>query len=364
MRPGTAENAHVPFLSRARRRTPRAAAALFAAAGLALATACTPAAAPEAAAPTTTTPAPPPPPPVFSWPLTGVETPDPVHRPALAVKIENSVAARPQSGLNAADTVWEEVVEGGITRFVAVYHSQLPPEIGPIRSIRPMDAPIAAPLRGLFAFSGGQRDFVNAISAAGMQVVSNDGGAAGFYRNQTRRAPHNVYANPADLLAQADAAHTADPVEQFRFARAADRPSALDVGVPTAVLGLKLSGVGNPVWSWSAPDAAWLRAEGAAPATQADGQQLRATNVVVLRVDVVNTRYTDPAGNPVPETAMVGTGEAVVATGGHTMQATWSKASDGERVVLTDVHGGPILLAPGSTWVELVPNGTGAVTFG
>ena len=84
------------------------------------------------------------------------------RRPALAVKIENSVDARPQSGLNAADVVWEEVVEGGITRFVAVYHSTLPPEIGPIRSVRPMDAAIAGPLHGLFAFSGGQGPFVDA----------------------------------------------------------------------------------------------------------------------------------------------------------------------------------------------------------
>ena len=91
------------------------------------------------------------------WPLTGVAVEAPPQRPALAVKVENSVAARPQSGLNAADVVWEEVVEGGITRFVAVYHSNLPPDIGPIRSVRPMDAAIAGPLHGLFAFSGGGR---------------------------------------------------------------------------------------------------------------------------------------------------------------------------------------------------------------
>ena len=127
---------------------------------------------------------------------------------------------------------------------------------------------------------------------------------------------------------------------------------------------LELSGASAPSWAWSAPDAAWLRAEGPTAATQADGRQLRATNVVVLRVDVVNTRYTDPAGNPVPETELVGTGSALIATGGSTMQATWSKASDTDRVVLADVHGGPVLLAPGTTWVELVPNRTGSVTLG
>jgi hypothetical protein len=344
------------------RRTLRAAAAVTIAAGLALSTGCAPTAT-EAAAPTTT-PAPPPPPPTYPWPLTGVETTDPVERPALAVKIENSPESRPQSGLNSADMVWEEVVEGGITRFVAVYHSELPREIGPIRSVRPMDAAIAAPLRGLFAFSGGQTPFVSAVSAAGLQVVSHDGGAGGFYRFDGRSAPHNVYADPADFLAQADPTHTADPIAQFRMASSADQPSALGTGTPATLLKLKLSGMSNPTWVWNPAQQAWLRTEGTSPALQADGQQLTATNVVVLRVDIVNTRYTDPAGNPVPETDMVGEGEALVATGGRTLQATWSKASESAPVVLADSHGTPILLAPGNTWVELVPERTGSVTIG
>ncbi|RBY91074.1 DUF3048 domain-containing protein [Blastococcus sp. TF02A-30] len=345
------------------RRTTRALGAIAAVAALALTTACGPKAA-EPVAAESSTPAPPPPPPTFPWPLTGVETTAPVQRPALAVKIENSVDSRPQTGLNQADMVWEEVVEGGITRFVAVFHSQLPPEIGPIRSVRPMDPPIAAPLRGLFAFSGGQGPFVQAVKDAGLQVISHDAGAPGFYRKTGRYAPHNVYANPADFLAQADANHSADPLEQFHLADAAEQPSALAAGVPTGTLTLKLSGVSHPVWTWSAPDAAWLRAEGSTPATDSDGARLRATNVVVLRVDVVNTRFSDPAGNPVPETAVVGTGEALVATGGQTIAATWSKASESEPVVLTDVNGGPVLLGAGNTWVELVPKRTGAVMPG
>src|SRR3954447_25443220 len=97
-----------------------------------------------------------------AWPLTGVPVDAVPSRPALAVKIENSIDARPQTGLNAADIVWEEVVEGGITRFVAVYHSTLPEEIGPVRSVRPMDPAVAAPLHGLLAFSGGVQAYVDA----------------------------------------------------------------------------------------------------------------------------------------------------------------------------------------------------------
>jgi hypothetical protein len=314
--------------------------------------------APTASVVPTPTPAPPP---LAVWPLTGRETDASVDRPALAVKIENSAAARPQSGLNAADIVWEEVVEGGITRYVAVYHSDLPSEIGPVRSIRPMDAAIAAPLGGLFAFSGGLPSFVSAVDDAGLQVLSHDAGAAGFYRVGTRRAPHNVYADPRRFLDQADQEHQAAPLAQFDFATAGEQPTAIAAGTPAAAVQLKLSGSSRPEWTWSQADLAWLRAEGGTPAMSADGGRLRATNVVVLRVDIVNTGYHDPAGNPVPETRLVGGGEALVATGGHAVAGAWSKLALSAPVILTGPLSSPVRLAPGTTWVELVPTGTGAV---
>jgi len=334
-------------------------------AGLTLAgtVSCGSAAVPPAAADTPTSVAPPPPPPVL-WPLTGLESGVVAPHPALAVKIENSVDARPQTGLNSADVVWEEVVEGGITRFVAVYHSTLPAEIGPVRSVRPMDPAIAAPLHGLFAFSGGQAQYVDAVAAAGMQVLSFDAGDDGFHRIDSRYAPHNVYASPPTLIAQADPAHLADPVAQFEFAAGGSQPTAVTAGTPANVLGLTLSGVSDPTWTWSAPDARWLRAEGTTPSVEADGSPLRAANVVVLRVDVVATAGLDPAGNPVPETLLEGRGEALVATGGRTLPVTWVKNSVTDRLVLIGTDGNPVRLAAGNTWVELVPNEGGAVTVG
>lgn len=332
--------------------------------GVAVACGARPVAEPVAA-PTTTTPTPtPPPPPPVLWPLLGVESGAVPDRPALAVKIENSPDSRPQTGLNSADMVWEEVVEGGITRFVAVFHSTIPGQVGPVRSVRPMDAAIVAPLRGLLAFSGGQRPFVDAIAAAGIQVVSMDAGAPGFYRLNTRYAPHNVYADPDAFLAQADPAHLAPPAPQFLIAGPDQQATATTAGVPTSVVNLKLSGAGRPSWTWDAAAGFWHRAEAGTPAVDSDGAPLRAANVVVLRVQVVNTPFTDPAGNPVPETQMVGAGEALVASGGATVAAAWSKASVDAPVVLTDVSGQQILLAPGITWVELVPTGTGSVAVG
>lgn len=321
-------------------------------------------AAKKAAAPTTSaspTPTPTPPPPPVVWPLTGVVTKAVAQRPAVAVKIENSIDARPQTGLNSADMVWEEVVEGGITRYLAVFDSQLPAVIGPVRSVRPMDPAIAAPLHGLFAFSGGQHPFPEAAAASGLQVLSMDAGSAGFYRSHARRAPHNVYADLQAFLRQANAGHKAPPHPQFVFAGPDEQPTALVSGQSAPAIHLTLSGLSHPMWRWVPSVGAWARFEGSRPAVGSDGHQFRATNVVVLRVDVVNTGYRDPANNPVPETRLIGSGHALVASGGKAVLATWSKTSVGAVLALRGADGAPIRLAPGSTWVELVPNRGGSV---
>ncbi|MBU4334939.1 MAG: DUF3048 domain-containing protein [Actinobacteria bacterium] len=300
-----------------------------------------------------------------TWPLTGVAADGGATvRAALAVKIENSTAARPQTGLEQADMVWEEVVEGGITRFVAVYQSQVPEEVGPIRSVRPMDPKIVGPLKGLIAFSGGQQQYVDMLSAAGLQIFSQDQGADGFYRKKgVAAAPHNVYATPATFWAAADSTHQASPPQQFAHARTAAQATAVVAGTAATNLALTLSGSSHPQWGWDAASSTWLRSEGTTESVSRAGVRMAATNVVVLRVTVQNTSAVDPAGNPVPETVLEGSGEALVATGGKTVTATWTKGAELDPVTLTAADGTTISLAPGNTWVELVPIDGGAVAI-
>lgn len=306
-------------------------------------------------APTPTVPA--------RWPLTGVAG-DVVSRPALAVKIENSREARPQTGLDQADIVWEEVVEGGITRFAAVFSSQVPAEVGPVRSVRPMDSTILAPMHGLIAFSGGQAVFVQMLPAAGLQIFSQDQGAPGFARKSgVGPAPHNVYGTPATWWAAADAQHQAPPAPQFTVARQASAATAVVGGTPAAAVRITMSGYSQPSWTWDAGSSHWLRSEGSSPAVVRSGTRLSATNVVVLRVTLRDTGTKDPAGNPVPETVLTGSGDALVATGGKTVKATWTKGAKTDVLTLAGADGQPVSLAPGNTWVEMVPT-TGSVTAG
>jgi len=297
-----------------------------------------------------------------TWPLTGVVTAKLVERPALAIKIENPREGRPQTGLEAADMVWEEVVEGGVTRYVAVFHSIIPGEVGPLRSVRPMDPAITAPLKCLVVFSGGEAPFVNAVRAAGLQVLSQDTGSAGFFRTHSRPAPHNLNGTPSTFLNQADASHKASPPPQFTFARSAALATAAVLGTPAHALSITMSGYSHPSWTWSAADSAWLRSEASAPAMSAAGARLSAQNVLIMRVNVVNTQYIDPTGTHVPQTVMIGSGEGLLATGGKTIKVTWSKASDDAPVKLKASGVDAVLLAPGKTWIQLVPIGTGSFT--
>ncbi|QCB92842.1 DUF3048 domain-containing protein [Cellulomonas shaoxiangyii] len=352
--------------ARGRAARPRAAALLTVALSLTVAACGTQTAAPapptETLAPSIApakapAPAPEVPP---TWPLTGVAgEPDP--RPALAVKIENTAVARPQSGLEQADVVWETVVEFEVSRLIAVYHSQVPDEVGPIRSVRPMDPTVLAPTHGLLVYSGGQPGILDLVARSGLQEVSHDAGAPGLYRIGGRSAPHNVYGSPATWWGIAEAGRTA-PAEQFAFARRPEQAAAVVAGTPASRLAFRLSGQSNPSWTWDEGRGAWLRYEGSSPATAATGAQLSAVNVVAVTAPHPNTQFGAQGGAPVPTYELVGEGDAVVATAGRTVAVRWRKDAEDQPLRLFHADGSEARLAPGNTWVELVPGGSGSLT--
>ncbi|MGN6300692.1 MAG: DUF3048 domain-containing protein [Angustibacter sp.] len=295
-------------------------------------------------------------------PLTGVPVTAVAARPALVVKIENSSAARPQTGLDRADLVVEELVEGGITRFAAMFQSRSAAAVGtvgPVRSLRDVDASIAGPTRGLLASSGGASVVLRRLRTAPMQLVLPSRSA--YFRSKARPAPHNLYARTDRLWAAADPAHRAPPPAYLPWA--ADAASAATSGAgsrPASALLLTFSRAARPRWTYDSGSKRWLRSEGTTPSRVASGARLTAQNVVVLRVRTRDAGYRDPVGNPVPETVLTGTGSALVLTGGRQVAGRWSKASPFAPLTLTTVSGAPLTVAPGTTWLELVPTSGGA----
>lgn len=295
------------------------------------------------------------------WPLTGVQTPEVAQRPAMAVKIENTSIARPQTGLEFADVVWETIVEFEVSRLVAVFHSQVPEEVGPVRSVRPMDPLIVSPLRCPLVYSGGQPGILAQVRDAGIQAISHDAGAPGLYRISSRAAPHNVYGNVQTFLNQADANHNAVPPQQFAFALRPQLATATRAGTPAGTLSFSLSGQSHPSWGWDAATGTWLRSEGGTPSSSASGARLSAVNVVAVAAPHPSSGFGAQNGAAVPTYELVGEGDAVVATGGMSVAGRWRKAAPDAPMQLFLPDGSPLLLAPGNTWVELIPAGSGSL---
>ncbi|GAA1716314.1 DUF3048 domain-containing protein [Isoptericola hypogeus] len=293
------------------------------------------------------------------WPLTGGKTGTKKvpKRPAVAVKIENAPEARPHQGLERADIVWEQVVEGGISRFVAVYHSKQPTTVGPVRSVRPMDPAIVAPMHGILAYSGGQPPFIEDVGEAGVQSVYMDRGDAGFRRSGDRLAPHNVYGNVRTFTAQANKSRTEPPKAQFAYARKVGDGTAAQ-GRKVKVADVRLSAFQQTVWSWQAKAKKYARSDGGS-SSFSSGERVRARNVLLMSVAVENTSFRDPSGAPVPKTVMVGKGKGALLSGGRVIQVFWSKSGKGKPVKLKTRQGDPVRLDPGNLWVELVPRGDG-----
>ena len=299
---------------------------------------------------TTTTEAPGP-----VYPLTGLPVTDPVtaERPALVVKIDNNKSARPQSGLNEADIVFEEIVEVQ-TRFAAVFHSNGSDPVGPIRSGRTQDIDLLGSLtRPLFVWSGGNRNVTRAIEDSDLvdlsaqKNVNYQGG--GFFRYDQRSSPHNLYAQTSMLwtLAPADAV---PPPQQFEYLGSDDEAA----GDPASGATGDMDGLAVD-WAYDAATGLYSRSSAGAPHGDAlTGEQVTTANVVVMEV----VYRPSPADARSPEAQTIGSGAALVFTGGKVVVGTWTRADRLSPIVLTDAEGEPILLTPGRTWVELARSGT------
>lgn len=289
------------------------------------------------------------------YPLTGLPVTDEAAaaRPALVVKIDNNRAARPQSGLNEADIVFEEIVEVQ-TRFAAIFHSQISDPVGPIRSGRTQDIDLLGSFnKPLFAWSGGNRNVTRAIEASDLVSLSAQKNAVyqggGFFRNSDRRSPHNLYAQTTMLwtLAPADAG---PPPQQFEYLGPDDQPA----GDPASGLAGDMDGL-SITWTYDAATGRYARTSGGAVHTDANGGAAVTTDNVVVMYVVYRP---SPADRRSPEAQTIGSGPAMVATGGRVVTGTWTRTDRLSPVVLTDADGNAILLTPGRTWIELARQDT------
>lgn len=287
--------------------------------------------------------------PIAYAPLTGLPADAAsLAHPSLAAKIDDHEDARPQLGLEATDLVFEELVEGGLTRYVAVWHSRIPAEIGPIRSIRPMDPDIISPFGGIVAYSGGQLRFVALMQQTNVYnaIHGQKDTDAVMYRTKTKAAPHNVIVKAPELIGMH--AELAPPPQQFSYADAAGASTAAREGQRVSGINLVFGAPSHPSWTLDPATGRWLRFQNGAVDLDSQGAQLSAANVVIVRVPV-------STGLGVPKTELIGGGDAIVLSSGGAVHASWSKSDRLAPIRLVDDTGAIIRLAPGNSWFEFVP---------
>jgi len=294
-------------------------------------------------------------------PLTGLADPGGAtkSRPAIAVKIDNAPEARPQSGLDVADVVYEEVVEGGVTRLIAIFHSAAPPVAGPVRSVRPMDPDILSAYHGLVAYSGGIPAFISLLRSAPVQDVNVDVATDAYSWDNKRSAPHNEYVSPDKLWPKAKANYAAPPQAMFDFRGPGEAFG--DADAPH--VSIRYSPRASATYDWDAASGTWKRGQNGTPHVTASGAQVAPQNLIIQTVTTRTLGYKDQSGTNVVESNVVGSGEAWILSNGRVTKGKWSKASQSAPTRYTDASGNPVKLTAGRTWVHLAPLGS-AVTAG
>jgi hypothetical protein len=288
-------------------------------------------------------------------PLVSPFTGEPVARlgPVLAVKIDNLAAARPQTGVNAADIVYVLPVEGGLSRFMAVYSSHLPKVIGPVRSARQTDLPL---LRQFgtpgFAYSGASPHFLPFIQRA--RLIDLYAGlaktAGAYFRGNSRPAPHNLYARSATLLTDARASQrplSAAHDIGFRFGPPPDSAH----GKPAARFSATYPAASFR-FTWSARYQRWLVAMDGVPARDTAGGPLGAPTIVI-QYTVVRASHFLAYGKSAPYAQSVGHGTAVVLRDGKAYTVNWSRPNANVGTSFTTRAGQPMTFTKGQVWVVL-----------
>jgi len=288
-----------------------------------------------------------------SWPLTGldVEGDDSAAQshPVMVAKIDNTGSSAPQVGLGSADLVVEELVEGGSTRLAAFFYSDIPDQVGPVRSMRASDIGIVSPVGASVVTSGAAPVTVKRVKEA--DITFHGEGAEGMSRASDRTAPYNLMSDMSKLVDSLPDRDEQRPDDYLPWGDASDLPQGKKARTLAA-------NFGNHTTNWSFRGGEYVNENSFA----ADGDEFTPDTVLVLRVPVGDAGYRDPAGNPVPETKLDGKGQALVFHGGKVVKGTWSKKGLDGALELN--AGQKELSVPaGNTWIELVPAGNGNVTF-
>ena len=291
----------------------------------------------------TTKPAPKPAP---TDPLTGLKL---SKNPVVAVKIDNTSAGFPQFGITAADIIYTEQVEGGLTRLIAIFHSTLPKEVGAVRSIRSTDIELLPSYgKPIVVASGGAPRWVRALRSSVLVGVLNDSGQPGFWRSSFGNGTHNLHANLQTVVK----AHRGKGAAQFMGFRFSAKDSRLAGARKVSLIDVTML-AGRYEFTYA--DGRYLAHHSNSPYVDQSGKKVYVQNVLLQRVQDKPDGQLDPIGNPSYVSTTVGSGKFTLYRNGRAISGTWTRKTTSSPTTYVDSHGKPVTFDPGKTWVLLAP---------
>lgn len=275
--------------------------------------------------------------------------------PVTAVMIENSIDARPQSGLKEAGVVYETLAEGGVTRFMALYQQGKPELIGPVRSLRIYYLDWAAPYQASIAHVGGSPNALSEVRKGSYRDIDQYFNASTYWRSSDRYAPHNVYTSASNIAKlNANKNYKQSDFESFPRVdgKPSDEPNATNVTVNFS------SALYNTSYAYDSKSNSYNRSLAGAPHKDREKGQISPKVVVVLKTSAKARGGADRYEDIVT----TGSGTAYVFQNGTVTQGTWKKGSRSAPLRLVDSDGKDIELVRGQTWIGAI-TGRGGVSW-
>jgi hypothetical protein len=294
-------------------------------------------------------------------PLTGLPEGDAAKRdrPLLVVKVDNHPQARPQFGIDRADDIVEEKVEGGLSRFMALFHSQDADRVGPVRSLRSTDPEWLAPEGGMIAYSGGIDPVKALLPQAGITDLGADSHGPKYYKRRSDRPyEHSMYVS-TPVLRELTPKGKAAPRPLYAYLGQGQHFDGSGAAPVTSVSGSMADGATATSfsWTWNPQSGTFLRGTDSAVHNIENVGQIAMKNVIIQFTDYRSTPWRDRANSPVDEAVTTGSGDAWILSDGKLVKGRWSRPGDKDITAFTDASGAELRVQPGHTWLMLVPTG-------
>ena len=269
----------------------------------------------------------------------------------LVVKIDDTTQAHPQIGLEDADVVYIEQVEGGLTRLAAIFSSVIPQRVGPVRSARISDIDIVAQYgRVAFAYSGAQRKLLPVIASANLQDLGAQHEGSSIYTTDPDRTPPYAMVLRADLLMERI------KEQNFLVDKAKYVGSIFgdlqEGGIPTSKVVMHWPAATYSA-TWSESELRWLLSHNNSLDFAESGVHLGPTTLIIQIVSITASEYKDKLGGVTPFSNTVGTGKAYVLRNGESFATTWNRPSEQSGTIFTLENGEQMKFEAGQIWIAL-----------